>query len=62
MTKWTPQKAEMDQERLVAPQNLADFLRDSPLAEAVAADGFGDPSGHDPFARPRDMGRSLDLA
>lgn len=53
--------AKADYERLVAPRNLADFLRDSPLAGAVAAGDFGDPSEHDPFARPRDMGRALDL-
>lgn len=53
--------AKADYERLVAPENLVDFLRSSPMAEAVAAGDFGDPSAHDPFARPRDMGRSLDL-
>jgi hypothetical protein len=31
------------------------------MAEAVAAGDFGNPSTHDPFARPRDMGRSIDL-
>lgn len=54
--------AKADYERLVAPQNFVDFLRNSPMAEAVAAGDFGDPSAHDPFARPRDMGRSIELA
>ena len=64
--------AKGDYERLVAPQNFVDFLRNSPMAEAVAAGDFGDPSvhdpsahdpfAHDPFARPRDMGRSIELA
>ena len=51
--------AKSDYERLVAPQNLVEFLRNSPLAEAVAAGEFGDCD--EPFARDRDMGRSLDL-
>ena len=38
--------------RLTAPRNLLDFLRDSPLAEAVA-DGDLD------LERPRDLGRDL---
>jgi prevent-host-death family protein len=55
-----------DYERLVAPANLVDFLRDSPLAEAVADGAFGgapmpDPSATDPFARPRDLGRDVQL-
>ena len=53
--------AKADFERLVAPQNLVDFLQQSPLAEAVAAGEFGDPAAADPFARARDTGRSLDL-
>lgn len=48
-----------DYERLVAPRNLVDFLRDSPLAQAVAAGEF-ERSG-DPFARARDLGRDLQL-
>lgn len=53
--------AKADYERLVAPRNLVDFLRDSPLAEAVAAGDFGDPASGDPFARTRDLGRPFDL-
>lgn len=54
--------AKSDYERLVAPRNLVDFLRASPLAEAVAAGDFGDLSApDDPFARPRDVGREVDL-
>ena len=52
--------AKEDYERLIAPQNLVDFLRNSPLAEAVAAGEFGELS-QDPFARSRDTGRSIDL-
>jgi antitoxin Phd len=54
--------ARSDYERLIAPRNLVDFLHDSPLAEAVAAGEFGDPSAADLFARDRDPGRSPDLA
>ncbi len=64
MKRRNVEKAKTDRERLVAPHNLADFLRDSPFAEAVAAGefrDFGGPPAHAPFARPRDMGRSLDL-
>jgi len=53
--------AREDYERLVAPHNLVDFLRDSPLAEAVAAAEFGDAAAHDPFERPRDLGRDVDF-
>lgn len=53
--------AKADYERLLAPENLVDFLRGSPLAAAVAAGEFGDVSGPDPFDRPRDMGREIDL-
>jgi prevent-host-death family protein len=48
-------------ERLVAPRNLADVLRDSPLAEAFAA---GDPqtsAGLDPFGRVRELSRDVEL-
>src|SRR5687768_3899680 len=51
--------ARSDYEQLLASRNLVDFLRDSPLAEAVAAGEFGDVATHDPFARPRDMGRDV---
>jgi prevent-host-death family protein len=51
--------ARSDYERLLAPRNLVDFLRESPLAEAVAAGELGDVAAHDPFARPRDMGRDV---
>ena len=53
--------ARADYERLVAPGNLADFLRESPLAEAVAAGEFGPPDAADPFARARDLGRDPGL-
>lgn len=53
--------ARSDYELLVAPTNLVDFLAASPLAEAVAEGAFGEPSGADPFARVRDMGRATDL-
>ncbi len=53
--------AKADYERLVAPQNLVDFLRSSPLAEAVAAGAFGDAPVLDPFDRPRDIGREIAL-
>lgn len=49
-----------DYERLLAPRNLVEFLRESPLAAAVAEGAFGDP-GADPFARERDPGRDVDL-
>lgn len=44
--------SEKDYARLRPPRDLADFLRASPLAEAIAAGEFGD--GGDPFARARD--------
>jgi len=50
-----------DYERLFAPANLVDFLRDSPLAEAVAAGEFGDVTAHDPFERSRDLGRDVNF-
>ncbi len=43
-----------DYERLVAPQNLVTFLRDSPLAELMA-------EGELDLSRPVDQGRDLDL-
>jgi len=51
--------AREDYERLLAPRNLVDFLRDSPLAEAVAAGELGDAAAPDPFARTRDVGRDI---
>lgn len=53
--------AREDYERLIAPRNLADMLRASPLAEALAAGEFEDGTGAEPFARPRDHGRVVDL-
>lgn len=53
--------AKADYERLVAPENLVDFLRESPLAEAVAAGVFGEAVDADPFARPRELGREVKL-
>ena len=50
--------ARRDYERLLAPRNLVDFLRDSPLAAAVAAGELGDPDA-DPFGRERDVGREV---
>lgn len=49
--------AREDYERLVAPVNLASFMRTSPLAEALKG-GDLDP---DAFERRRDMGRDIDL-
>lgn len=49
--------AKSDYERLLAPRNLVEFLRDSPLAEAVAAGEFGQVT--ELFARQRDLGRSI---
>ncbi len=43
-----------DYERLVAPQDLVEFLKASPLAEAMA-------EGELDLERPRDMGRDIDL-
>jgi prevent-host-death family protein len=53
--------ARSDYERLVAPTNLVDFLRDSPLAEAIAEGAVGDTAGADPFARTRDLGRDIEF-
>ena len=39
-------------ERLAAPRDLVEFLRESPLAEAFAAGDFE-------LERPRDMGRDV---
>ena len=43
-----------DYERLAAPLPLLDFLRESPLAEAIAAGEFQ-------VERPRDEGRDVEL-
>lgn len=53
--------AREDYERLIAPRNLVDVLRDSPLADAVAAGELGGGTEDDPFARSRDLGRSVDF-
>ena len=50
-----------DYERLLAPRNLVDFLRDSPLAEAMSAGDFGGAPGDDPFARSRDRRRDVEV-
>lgn len=52
--------AKEDYERLIAPQNLVEFLRTSPLAEAVAGGEFGGVQ-EDSFARQRDVSRPVDL-
>jgi prevent-host-death family protein len=49
--------AKEDYENLVAPRNLVEFMRTSPLAAAIADDAL--PT--DAFARPRDVGRDLDF-
>jgi prevent-host-death family protein len=49
--------AREDYERLVAPVHLAEFMRASPLAEALKS---GDLRA-DAFERRRDMGRDIDL-
>jgi prevent-host-death family protein len=49
--------AREDYESLIAPQNLVEFLRTSPLAEAIANNAL--PEGA--FDRPRDMGRDVDF-
>lgn len=53
--------ARSEYERLVAPTNLVDFLRDSPLAEAIAEGAAGETRSTDPFARTRDPGRDVEL-
>lgn len=53
--------ARSDFERLLAPRDLVDFLRASPLAEAIAAGELGDATADDPFARVRDTGRDVAL-
>ncbi len=44
--------AREDYERLIAPTNLADALRASPVSEAIAAGELG---SDDPFARAREF-------
>lgn len=53
--------AKSDYERLLAPTDLLAFLRESPLAEAVAAGAFREVADEDPFGRPRDLGRDPSL-
>jgi prevent-host-death family protein len=53
--------ARADYERLVAPTNLVDFLRASPLAAAVADGVFDGAADADPFARARDVGRDVEF-
>ena len=50
-----------DYERLVAPRSLAEFLHDSPLAEAFASSEWAAAGAADPFARSREIGRVVDL-
>lgn len=52
--------AREDYEQLVAPRNVADFLRESPVAEAVAS-GELKMSVDELFARPRDAGHGVTL-
>jgi prevent-host-death family protein len=49
--------AKEDYERLVAPDNLLDFLRNSPLGEAVRAGEIPE----DAFDRRRDLARDIEL-
>jgi len=49
--------AKEDYERLVAPQNLVEFMQNSPLAEAIAS---GELSA-DAFEREPDFGRDIDF-
>ena len=49
--------AKEDYERLIAPQNLVDFMRNSPLAAAVVK---GELSA-DAFERESDAGRDVDF-
>ena len=49
--------AKEDYESLVAPQNLVTFMRNSPLAAAIADDVL--PEGA--FDRAREMGRDIDF-
>jgi prevent-host-death family protein len=46
-----------DYERLIAPGDLVDFLRSSPLGEAVAAGELPE----DAFEREKDLPRKVDL-
>jgi prevent-host-death family protein len=49
--------AKEDYERLVAPENIVDFLRNSPAAAAVAAGELPENA----FERRRDLPRDVDL-
>ena len=51
--------ARVDYDRTVSPPPLVEFLRDSPLARAVARGSFGDPATADPFPRTPDTGRDV---
>lgn len=53
--------AREDYERLVAPVGLVEFLRESPLAEAVADGAFEKVREQDPFARMPELPRDVDL-
>lgn len=46
-------------ERLPAPPLLVEFLRQSPLAQAVADGAFGDPATAELFPRPADPARAV---
>ena len=49
--------AKEDYERLIAPESIVDFLRNSPAAAAVAAGDLPE----DAFERSRDLARDIDL-
>lgn len=49
--------AKDDYERLIAPESIIDFLRNSPAAAAVAAGDLPE----DAFERSRDLPRDIDL-
>jgi len=49
--------AKEDYERLIAPESIVDFLRNSPAAAAVAAGDLPE----DAFERSRDLPRDIDL-
>ena len=53
--------ARSDYERLIAPTNLVDFLRESPLAEAIAERAAGGTVDGAPFERTRDLGRDVEF-
>ena len=53
--------ARRDYEQLLAPRDLVPFLRESPLAKAVAANLRETGCDEDPFVRPRELGRDIEL-